>query len=384
MKKKTVIYVLIVISIIIGIFLINKKQKDSRIITIKTSIASVGELKSYISTTATVSSKKSKEYFGLQSKIKKVNVALGDKVKIGDVLVTYETIDLASTVSQAQIQYDNAILQKKDLYNQNDDIESKISDFSNEIATLEKSSNPTDKAKLESIKQQKSALSPLSAEKLKQADNSVKLAELSLNSAKQKLSENKSSIISTSAGVVTTLKAIEGAVGNGMEAVVIVQDIENLKVVAFLGKYDASKVKIGQEVIIKNGDKTFKGNVSFIDPAANKTVGVTGSETTLAVEISILDKTPDLKIDFDVDVDILVGKVASAIKIPSEALKIEKGGKNLVYVVEENVVRERKVTIGSQSDTEVQITKGIKKGEKIILNPSTSILEGTIVKESTN
>ena len=384
MKKKTVIYCLIVIVILIGIFLINEKHKASKIITIKTSIAAVGELKSYISTTATVNSKNSKEYYGLQSKIKKVNVSIGDKVNIGDVLITYETIDLASTVSQAQIQYDNALLQKKDLYNQNDDIKSKISDLSNEIATLGKSSNPTDLAKSESLKQQKSALAPLSWEKLKQADNAVKLAEISLNSAEQKLVENKSTIISTSAGVVTNLKATEGVIGSGMEAVVIVQDIENLKGVASLGKYDANKVKIGQEVILRNGDKAYNGTISFVDPAANKAVGVTGNETTLAVEVSILDKAPDLKIDFDVDVDILVAKVASAIKIPSEALKVEKGGKNLVYVVEENVVHERKVTIGSQSDTEVQIIKGIKKGEKVILNPSTLILEGTIVKESTN
>lgn len=384
MKKKTVIYVLILIVVISGVFLINEKNKASKIIAVKTSISTVGELKSYISTTATVNSKSSKEYYGLQAKIKKVNVSIGDKVKIGDILVTYETLDLAPAVTQAQIQYDNAILQKNDLYNQNNSIKNKISDLAYEIVTLEKSLNPTDKVKLESLKQQKSALAPISNEKLKQTDNSIKLAEISLNSAKQKLSENKSTIIAANAGVVTTLTAIEGSVGNGMAAVVVVQDTENLKAVASLGKYDANKVKIGQEVIIKNGDKTYKGNVSFIDPAANKTVGVTGSETTLAVEISILDKAPDLKIDFDVDVDILVDKVASAVKIPSEALKVVKGGKNLVYIIEKNMVREKPVTIGIQSDTEVQITKGIKNGDKIILNPSTSIVDGTIVKESTN
>jgi len=384
LKKKTVIYGLILIGVLSGVFLISEKNKASKIIAVKTSIAEVGELKSYISTTATVTSKNSKEYYGLQSKIKKVNVSVGDKVKIGDILVTYESVDLSSTVSQAQIQYENAILQKKDLYNQNENIKSKIADLNSEISMLEKSLNPTDKAKLESAKQQKSSLSPISDEKLKQTDNSVKLAEISLNSAKQKLSENKSSIIATNAGVVTTLKAVEGAVGNGMEAVVVVQDIENLKGVASLGKYDANKVKIGQEVIFKNGDKTYKGSVSFIDPAADKTVGVTGSETTLAVELSILDKAPDLKIDFDVDVDILVAKVASAVKIPSESLKVEKGDKNLVYVVEKNIVHERQVTIGVQSDIEVQIIKGIKNGEKVILNPSTSIKEGTIVKEATN
>ena len=381
MKKKTVIYGLILVCIVSGVLLINEKKKESKIVTVKTSTAKIGELKSYISTTATVNSKNSKEYFGLQSKIKKVNVSVGEKVSIGDILVTYETMDLDSTVSQAQLQYDNAVLQKNDVYNQNDNIKNEIADLNKEIKSLDNSLNPTDKVKLESLKQKQSTLTPLSNEKLKQADNSVKLAKISLTSAKQKLTENKNTIVATNGGVVTSMKAIEGAIGNGMEAVLIVQDIENLKATASLGKYDANKVKIGQEVVIKNANKTYKGMISFIDPAANKTVGVTGSETTLAVEIYILDKSPDLKIDFDVDVDILVDKVESAIKIPSEALKVEKGDKNLLYVVEENVVHERQVTIGIQSDTEVQITKGIKSGEKVVLNPSTSLVEGTIIKE---
>ena len=96
MKKKTVIYGLIVVGILSGVFLINNKKKDNKIATVKTSIVQVGELKSYISTTATVRSKNSKEYYGLQAKIKKVNVAVGDVVKIGDILVTYEAVDLGS------------------------------------------------------------------------------------------------------------------------------------------------------------------------------------------------------------------------------------------------------------------------------------------------
>lgn len=382
MKKRTVIYILIVVSILSGVFLISEKKKNSKIATVKTSEVQVGELKSYISTTATVKSKNSREYYGLQAKIKKVNVAVGDKVIIGDILIVYETQDLTSTVSQAQIQYDNAVLSKKDLSNQNDSIKSKISDLNKEIKILEESLNPTDKVKLETLKQQKSGLSSISVEKLKQADNSVKLAQLSLTSAKQNVANVKSTIVATNAGVVTAINAIEGSVGNGMEPAVVVQDLENLKATASLGKYDANKVKIGQKVIVKSGTNTYSGSISSIDPAANKTVGVTGSETTLGVEIDILDNAPSLKIDFDVDVDILVDEVAKAVKIPSEALKVEKGSKYLVYIVDENVVHEMKVTVGTQSDTEVQITKGLKAGDKIILNPSTSIVEGTIVKVS--
>ena len=381
MKKKVIISSLIVVGVLSGVFFINGKKNDSKMVTVKTSVVQLGELKSYISTTATVKSKNSKEYYGLQAKIKKVNVAIGDNVRIGDILVTYETQDLGSTVSQAQIQYDNAILSKRDLYNQKTSIKNKISDLANEIAILEKSLNPTDKAKLESVKQQKSALSPISNEKLKQSENAVRLSEISLNSAKQRVSENKSTIVAENAGVVTDLTAIEGSIGNGMQAVVVVQDLVNLKATASLGKYDATKVKIGQEVTIKSGNNTYKGSILFIEPAAKKTVGVTGSETTLGIEISITDSAPALKIDFDVDVDILVEKVADAIKIPSEALKVEKGGKNFIYVVEETIVHERNVSVGTQSDTEVQVTKGVKTGEKVILNPSTSIKEGTKVKE---
>ena len=380
MKKKVIISSLIVVGVLSGVFFINGKKNDSKMVTVKTSMVQLGELKSYISTTATVKSKNSKEYYGLQAKIKKVNVAIGDNVRIGDILVTYETQDLGSTVSQAQIQYDNAILSKSDLYNQNTSIKNRIADLAKEIVILEKSLNPTDKAKLESVKQQKSALSPISNEKLKQADNAVRLSEISLSSAKQRVSENKSTIVAENAGVVTDLNAIEGSIGNGMQAVVVVQDLVNLKATASLGKYDATKVKIGQEVTIKSGNNTYKGSILFIEPAAKKTVGVTGSETTLGIEISIIDDAPALKIDFDVDVDILVEKVADAIKIPSEALKVEKGGKNFIYVVEETIVHERNVSVGTQSDTEVQVTKGVKTGEKVILNPSTSIKEGTKVK----
>ena len=382
MKKKVIISSLIVVGVLSGVFFINGKKNDSKMVTVKTSMVQLGELKSYISTTATVKSKNSKEYYGLQAKIKKVNVAIGDNVRIGDILVTYETQDLGSTVSQAQIQYDNAILSKSDLYNQNTSIKNRIADLAKEIVILEKSLNPTDKAKLESVKQQKSALSPISNEKLKQADNAVRLSEISLSSAKQRVSENKSTIVAENAGVVTDLNAIEGSIGNGMQAVVVVQDLVNLKATASLGKYDATKVKIGQEVTIKSGNNTYKGSILFIEPAAKKTVGVTGSETTLGIEISITDSAPALKIDFDVDVDILVEKVADAIKIPSEALKVEKGGKNFIYVVEETIVHERNVSVGTQSDTEVQVTKGVKTGEKVILNPSTSIKEGTKVKEA--
>lgn len=382
MNKRIIVFLLIGVAAAGGLYFIIRSGRNQRLVEVKTTTVERGDIKSCLSTTATVKSQNYKEYYGLQAKVKGVNVKVGDKVTKGTVLIMYETQDLAAAVKQAQIQYDNAVLQRKDLINQNNTIKSKIDDLDSQINALQGSSDPQAVSKLETLKQQRNALQPISDEKLKQADNGVALAKISLDSAKQKAAENKSSIIAEGDGVVTLVEAVEGAVTNGMQPVVIVQDTENLQAIASLGKYDANKIKLGQEVIIKSGRSNYKGKVSFINPAATRVLSAAGGETTLGIKIDIIDKAPDLKIDFDVDVDILLGQLSNIIKVPAETIRNGKEGKNYIYIVENGIVREREVTIGLQSDMEVEIVSGAVPGERVILNPGASIHDGTVVKEA--
>lgn len=381
MKKKYIAYLLIVVVLAGGFFVARRGRKDRNIVAVKTSSAQVGEIKSYLSTTATIQSKNSKDYFGLQAKVKKVNVKLGDSVKKGDILVEYEAQDLNTTVKQAQLQYDNSVLQRNDLYNQNNAITSKIADLDKQIEAASK--NPMVDAKtLGDLKNARNSLTPISTEKLKQADNAVTLAKLSLDSAKQKQTENVTTIAADFDGVVTALNVVEGQMGNMAQAAVTVQDTANLKAVLSLGKFDAAKVKVGQDVVVKNANNSYKGKVSFLDPAAAKSMSAAGGETTLGAEIDVLDKASDLKINFDVDVDILIGQQENVLKVPAESIKVTKDNKNFVYVLDGDIVRERQVSTSIQSDMEVGVTEGIKSGEKVILNPSASIKEGAKVKDA--
>ncbi len=381
MKKKYIAYLLIAVVLAGGFFVARRGGKDRNIVAVKTSSAQLGEIKSYLSTTATIQSKNSKDYFGLQAKVKKVNVKLGDSVKKGDILVEYEAQDLNTTVKQAQLQYDNSVLQRNDLYNQNNSITSKIADLDKQIEAASK--NPMVDAKtLGDLKNARNSLTPISTEKLKQADNAVTLAKLSLDSAKQKQTENVTTIAADFDGVVTALNVVEGQMGNMAQAAVTVQDTANLKAVLSLGKFDAAKVKVGQDVVVKNANNSYKGKVSFLDPAAAKSMSAAGGETTLGAEIDVLDKAPDLKINFDVDVDILIGQQENVLKVPAESIKVTKDNKNFVYVLDGDIVRERQVSTSIQSDMEVGVTEGIKSGEKVILNPSASIKEGAKVKDA--
>lgn len=401
MKKRIIIWAVIIVIIGGVVFLRISANNKSKYQSVKTAEVTQGDIKAYLSTTAIIKSKNSKDYYGLQGKVKSVNVKVGDNVKKGQVLVAYEVQDLGSQVKQAQIQYDNAKLSKQILLNNNNDITNKISDFDKQIAdldsqisALQKDTNPADQVKVQSqvqtltsqksqLKSTRDNLKPASSEQLKQADNQIQLAKISLDTAQAALAKNQDSIVADMDGVVTALNVVEGATSMASaQPTVSVMDLSNLKAVVSVGKFDANKIQLGQEAVIKSGDKEFKGKVSFIDPAAKKTVSATGGDSTLEVEIDILDNPQGLKVDFDADVDILLGQVNNVVKVPAECIKTTKDNKSYVYSIEGNKAVEKQVKTGIQSDMEVEILDGVKKGEKVISNPANNIANGTLVKDS--
>lgn len=407
--KKKVIAGIIAVAVIIGVFAISRSGKNSYF-NVQAIEVSQGELQSYLSTTGIIKSQDMKEYYGPQSQVNKVNVKVGDKVKKGDILVTYEVDNQNNNIKQAEIQYDNAVLQKQDLENQNADINkkikdknnqivdlnNKIEDIENQIKTLQKSKEPTaatqiqelekTKSSLEqqksSTEQQRDAIQPISIEKLKQADNSITSSKANLDSAKDKASKVVSKIVSSNDGVVTDVNIVEGGMGNAAQPAVIVQNTENLKVVLSVGKYDADNIKLNQSAAIKNSHKQYKGKVTYIAPVAEKSQEPGSIDTTLTVAVTITDKNPDLKIDFDADTDILLDEVKKAIKVPSECIKTDKEGKNFVYIIKDGKAVEKEIKLGVESDTEAQIIEGLNAGEKVIINPEDTIKNGTLVQIS--
>lgn len=382
MKKKVMIGIIVVVVIIslIGLKMISTNK--TKYTAVKTTKVVKGEVKAYLSTTGTVKSKSNKEYFGPQLKVKKINVKIGDSIKKGQVLVTYDTADLNNSLQQARIQYNNAILQKQDTLNQRDTINKKISELDSQISTLSSSKNPADQQMLATLKQQRSGIQTISNERIQQLTNSVDLAKINLDSVTSKVNEGNNGIVAENAGVVTAINITAGGFGNAAAPAVVVQDISNLKVVVSLGKYDASKIKINQQVEIKNNNgQKFKGKVSLIDPVAKKSAIPGTGNTTLNTEIDVIDKPENLKIGFDVDIAILLGKKDGILKVPAECIKTDKNGNDSIFIIENEKAVEKKVKLGLQSDLDVQILEGLKEGDKVILNPSASIHNGSLVKD---
>ena len=380
-KRNKIIISLVVVAVAAGGTAIKvSSSNNNKYTSVKTAAAASGDIKSYLSTTGTIKSQNSEEYYGLTGKVLNVNYKVGDKVKKRDILVTYDVSDMSSQVQTAQLAYDNAILQNNDAVNQNNNILQKIKDLNDQI------SDPANALKADSLKSQRDALQTTSSDKFKQLDNAVASAKINLDSSKQKLSSG-GSIVAQSDGTVTEVNVVAGsssgaASAQSQGAAVVVQDLDNLKVVISVGKCDAGKVALGQEATIKNNGKEYKGEVAVINPAATQTVSATGTDSSLGIEVNITDKAPELKAGFDCDVDILLAEVKNVLEIPSEALITDKSGNNYAYII--NGVKAKEVTVktGTESDTEIQVLGGLKNGDKVILNPGSNITDGMLVKDA--
>jgi HlyD family secretion protein len=396
MKKKVIIYVVIAAVITGGIVFAGSKGNVQKPVSIKTAAVFQGDVKSYLSTTAVIKSKNSKDYYPLQGKVKKVNFKVGDVVAKGQVLAEFEVTDPNIAVKQAQLNYDNSVLTKQNQVNSNNEVKNNIADLDKQISDIdaqieEAKKNPLDTAKVAQLENQKASLktkgdslkTPFTNEQLKQSDNNIALQKINLDNAKNNASKSQSTIIADFDGVVTALSLIEGAtVTAAAQPAITLQDLNNLKAVMTVGKYDAVKIQLGQEAVIKNGSKEYKGKVSFIDPVAKKAVSAAGSDTTLGVEIDIIDNPEGLKVDFDADIDVLLGQVARVLIIPAESIRTNKDGRTYVFAVEGNKVVEKDVKLGLQSDMEAQIIEGVTSGDKVILNPGTNMNPGDLVSEA--
>ena len=99
------------------------------------------------------------------------------------------------------------------------------------------------------------------------------------------------------------------------------------------------------------------GSVKTIDPATRTFKGL------------IIIDNPDLLLrpGMFVRSDLVVARKDSTIVIPKEIILSKQRGKT-VFVVERGAASERLLTTGLESATEVEILKGLKKDERLIIS----------------
>lgn len=404
-KRRKIVIFSAVTMVVVGafFFITNGKRNAKGIVQVKTGKVQKGDIESYFATTANIQSNYVKKYYApSNAKVEKVAFSVGDEVKAGQILVTYEAQDYSSSIAQNQIQYENAVISKQDLVDQNKDAQKKVDGFNSDIkalnaqiedlqAQLDELNNTNEdgskniqinelnvqmtslNTQVESLEKQRDSVMFISDSRIKQADNSIKLAKISLDNVKEQRDKAVNTIVAEKDGVITLVNSVEGAMDNVAQPSIEIMDVKDLKAIVYVNKYEASSIEIGDRAIIDNGNKEYNGEITFIAPSAEK------GTSTLKLEVLITDEDENLKINFDTDVDILTDTATDVMSIPVEAIKTDKTGREYVFVLMDNKAVEKDVTIGVQSDDSAEVIEGLSIDEEVILNPSTEIVNGTMV-----
>lgn len=183
-------------------------------------------------------------------------------------------------------------------------------------------------------------------------------------------------------GQVMAVEVSPGDVTTAGQHLVTIGDPRCLEVRVGIGEYDAARVKKGQEVLIEAAafpEKQFKGQVVEVSQRAFVNRNTQSQQVEIPVRIAVDSEQEGLLPGFTVDVKIITVPEKERLVVPYEAV-VEKDGKKYVYIVDKQQAKQVPVEIGLEGDLSIEITRGLKKGDTVILNPPEDLKDGQAVK----
>lgn len=165
------------------------------------------------------------------------------------------------------------------------------------------------------------------------------------------------------------------------EPLVELGDPTQMEIVVDVLSTDAVKVRAGAPVLVEDwgGEGTLHARVRLVEPSGVTKVSALGVEEQRVDVIADFTEVPTpLGDGFRLEARIVVWDADGILKVPSSAL-FRRGALWNVFVVDGGRARHRDVETGQRNSREVEILRGLKEGELVILHPSDEIGDGVRV-----
>ncbi|MEW5801091.1 MAG: efflux RND transporter periplasmic adaptor subunit [bacterium] len=225
-------------------------------------------------------------------------------------------------------------------------------------------------------------LSMLKAE-YEKAVNQKKLAEVTLREILRR--RKRLSPTSPLNGQVTMCELKEGMIVTVGQALMTLADTENLRVRAEIDELDAGRIQKGHLAAITFDafpDRTFTGRVSSVAPQARIKENRTIVETVILLDAGtdiLLDAgTELLKIANQVDVKIIRERKCNVLVLPLSA--IQRDTTPFVWLYHGGAARKMEVSLGLSDMDSIEVTRGLKEGDEVIISSSRALKDGEKVR----
>ncbi|MGB6002746.1 MAG: efflux RND transporter periplasmic adaptor subunit, partial [Thermoanaerobaculia bacterium] len=266
---------------------------------------------------------------------------------------------------------------------------------------LQRMQRLADEMVISSEQLESSQLQHKSAElKLEQSREAILQAQASLEKAEDDLA--KTTIYAPLSGRVIELRAEEGEVvvsgtmNNPASVIAIIADLSEILAVVDVDETEVAYLALGQSVELEVDalpDETYSGRVVEIGSSGfqrNRQPDV----TFFGVKILLEEPEETLRTGMSVrarintaeKTDVLVAPIQAVVDRPpladgdesqdnADEATAERDEIRVVFVVEEEVARQRAVETGLSDETHVEILTGLEVGEKVVTGPYRSLKE---------
>ncbi|MFN3889321.1 MAG: efflux RND transporter periplasmic adaptor subunit [Beijerinckiaceae bacterium] len=144
-----------------------------------------------------------------------------------------------------------------------------------------------------------------------------------------------------------------------------------LRIVADVNEEDIPRVKVGQRVLLRSEGfrgRTLDASVSEITPKGDP------QTKTFRVYLGLPDDTP-LLIGMSVEANIVTQEKDNVVLLPAEAIL-----QDYVFTVADGRLRRQKIETGLRGSRMIEITGGLKEGERVVSPATTQMREGQRVR----
>jgi len=386
--------IIIIIALSVGGYFVYKKVHYKSSVSYQTATVEKGTITSSVSGSGNIIvDEETTINPSVSGTITKLSVKSGSKVKKGQFLFYIYNPDLDITVNKSYVSY----LQAKQSL---EDAKAKLLEAQNNQTTVENKSTSTDEEK------------NLAAQKVTAAQLNVDAASVNVDSAladynAQKENAAKRTVTAPIAGTITTLNIKNGdelgtsssqggsssasssssssstsSTSSSSSAAMIIQNLNSLKASVAVNEVDIAKISKDQKASLTFNaieDLTLTGKVEEIDQTGTNSSGVVTYNVTIGLDSLDSKVKPQMSVSATITTEVK----QDVLVISSSAVKTS-GDSRYVEIMVNGKVSQQTVEIGISSDTQTEITSGLKEGDTVVTQTSTNSSTGTTSRSNSS
>ena len=309
----------------------------------------------------------------VSGQVKVLHVALGDKVKAGQLIAEIDSVPQQNTQRNAEAALANVQAQ----------LRAQQATQAQTALALQRqkelfAADAGARADLESAQ----AANDLALANVDGLKAQILQAQVTVDTAKVNMGYTR--IVAPIDGQVVAIVTQQGQTVNANQStptIIKLAQTETMTVKTQISEADVTRVKIGQKVyftILGEPDKRYTATLRSIEPAPDSiltdtTTSTTSSTTSTAIYYNGLFDAPNpdgkLRISMTAQVQIVRADAPGALTIPATALGPRgKDGSYIVRVVgADGQAQPRSIKVGLNTNVSVQVLEGLSEGDKVVI-----------------